>query len=288
MKSSTTNREAAALAGEHVSFSFGENWRKFLASVDEGRIRHAERSLTEFLGADRLDGLRFLDIGSGSGLFSMAAHRLGAGVVSIDVDPESVACTNELRRRAGSPGSWIVVRGSILDSAVVESLPASDVVYSWGVLHHTGALGNALENAVGRMAPGGVAYIALYNRTAMSGPWLQVKRLYNRSPKLGKRALFSAFAVLAWCQMSVRRTWPPRVIREYASTSRRGMHWSRDLEDWLGGLPYEYMSVTEMQGWAEARGFEVARCRPDPSIGCNEFLLRQRSSPTPAVGLAGA
>ena len=78
-------------------FSFGANWERFLTVLDENRIMEAERSLRQMLQVEQLEGKRFLDIGSGSGLFSLSARRLGAVVHSFDYDPQSVACTSELR-----------------------------------------------------------------------------------------------------------------------------------------------------------------------------------------------
>src|SRR5512133_3135008 len=107
----TTNTNAAEIArGDR--FEFGQNWSQFLASVDHERIQQAEQSLKEMLEVDSLEGKTFLDIGSGSGLFSLAARRLGARVHSFDFDPQSVACAVELRRRF-FPGDldWTVGRG---------------------------------------------------------------------------------------------------------------------------------------------------------------------------------
>src|SRR3712207_9119 len=73
-------------------FEFGHNWAKYVRLIDAERIAEAERSLTQMLGMPSLAGLRFLDIGCGSGLFSLAARRLGAKVHSLDYDPTSVAC----------------------------------------------------------------------------------------------------------------------------------------------------------------------------------------------------
>src|SRR5215211_7637244 len=94
----TTNTNAAEIArGER--FEFGQNWSQFLARVDDERIQQAEKSLKEMLEVDSLEGKTFLDIGSGSGLFSLAARRLGARVHSFDFDSNSYACTKELKRR---------------------------------------------------------------------------------------------------------------------------------------------------------------------------------------------
>jgi 2-polyprenyl-3-methyl-5-hydroxy-6-metoxy-1,4-benzoquinol methylase len=138
-------------AGER--FAFGENWSRFLAVLDDDRIRQAERSLCDSLEVSNLQGVRFLDVGSGSGLFSLAARRLGATVHSFDYDPQSVACTEELKRRYfRDDADWRVQTGSVLDSEYLKTLGQWDVVYSWGVLHHTGQMSLALANVAGLVA----------------------------------------------------------------------------------------------------------------------------------------
>ena len=145
-------------------FEFGKNWARFLALLDDERIARAEQSLKTMLEVESLEGKSFLDIGSGSGLFSLAARRLGARVHSFDYDPNSAACTQELRRRY-FPGDerWKVEEGSALDAGYVRSLGQFDVVYSWGVLHHTGRMWDALDNARLPVAPGGRLFVAIYN-----------------------------------------------------------------------------------------------------------------------------
>src|SRR5271154_68122 len=91
----TSQQEIAA--GER--FAFGENWRRFLSVLDESRVASAEDSLRSMLEVSDLRGKTFVDVGCGSGLFSLAARRLGARVHSFDYDPQSVACALELRQR---------------------------------------------------------------------------------------------------------------------------------------------------------------------------------------------
>src|SRR5499433_2543356 len=146
------NKDAARWRAEEIArgerFEFGKNWIRFLEGVRDEQIFTAESSLKRMLEIDSLAGLSFLDIGSGSGLFSLAARRLGARVFSFDYDPASVACTAELRRRY-FPGDrdWKVEQGSALDRDYMTSLGEFDVVYSWGVLHHTGSMWKALDYA---------------------------------------------------------------------------------------------------------------------------------------------
>ena len=184
--------EKEVKAGER--FEFGKNWSAFLSVLDEDRIVKAMASLREMLEVETLEGKTFLDIGSGSGLFSLAARRLGAQVFSFDFDSNSFACTQELRRRYFPQDSqWRIEQGSVLDREYVGSLGKFDIVYSWGVLHHTGQMWNALENATLPVKTGGKLFIAIYNDTGSQATrWKWIKKTYCRLPGVLK----TPFAVL--------------------------------------------------------------------------------------------
>jgi len=96
-------------------FEFGKNWQRFLSVLNDERIAEAEKSLRAMLETESLSGKSFLDVGSGSGLFSLAAMRLGAARVhSFDYDPQSVACTRELKRRYFPDAHhWTIEEGSV-------------------------------------------------------------------------------------------------------------------------------------------------------------------------------
>jgi 2-polyprenyl-6-hydroxyphenyl methylase/3-demethylubiquinone-9 3-methyltransferase len=264
-------------------FPFGENWRNFLETIDEQRIALAEKSLCELLQRDRLTGYRFIDIGSGSGLFSLAARRLGAVVFSFDFDPQSVACTAELRRRfcADDP-NWTVGHGSILDAEYAGNLGQWDIVYSWGVLHHTGALWAALEQVSSLVTNEGELVLAIYNDQGRgSRSWLQIKRLYNRlPPSLRWLLLLPVFARL-WGPTFVRdvlRGKPSQSWREYAQESVRGMSPWFDFIDWVGGLPFEVAKPEDVFDFFRARGFTMCRLKTCAGgIGCNEYVFRKQS-----------
>jgi 2-polyprenyl-3-methyl-5-hydroxy-6-metoxy-1,4-benzoquinol methylase len=239
--------------GQEPTFSFGRNWQIFLESLDEERVKNAESSLSEFMDIDNLRGKTFLDIGCGSGLFSLAAYNLGAErIVSFDIDPFSVQCCRYLAGTKGNPDNWEISEGSILENDFVDRLGGFDVVYSWGVLHHTGKMWDAIRNSLNLVNPGGVYYIALYNKIlARDGSnswihpfWIRVKRIYNAYPMLGKY-VFTPGAKAAYIAMLIaKRENPIKHVRNYKS--HRGMSWATDATDWIGGWPYEFASVEEV------------------------------------------
>jgi len=219
-----------------------------MRTLNEDRFKNAEQSLTGFLKIDNLRGLSFLDIGAGSGLFSYAAYNLGAGeIVSFDADSFSVECCRHLHGKAGRPGNWKIYEGSILDGNFISGLGKFDVVYSWGVLHHTGRMWDAVRNSAKLVKKGGYYYIALYKKTAGvfgSGFWLKIKKFYNCSPSAGKRLLEIIYMLAYFAGSFIRLRNPVKKIRNYKSV--RGMSWRRDVTDWLGGYPYESATKREV------------------------------------------
>jgi 2-polyprenyl-3-methyl-5-hydroxy-6-metoxy-1,4-benzoquinol methylase len=255
-------------------FAFGDNWRRFLAVLDERRIETATRSLAEMLGTTNLQGKRFLDAGSGSGLFSLAAVRLGAEVVSFDFDQTSVACTSEVRRRFGGDAAWDVLHGDVLDLEFVRTLGGFDVVYSWGVLHHTGRMWDGCEAVAERVADGGVLYIALYNDQGFrSAVWDAIKRRYNAAGPLGKTVTERSVGTYFGAGRFVKRVLGPGT-RAGADALDRGMDIRLDLRDWVGGYPFEVAAPDVVFDFFAARGFMLRRLRTVAGrLGCNEFVF---------------
>ena len=262
-------------------FAFGGNWQRFLAVVDESRIAEAIQSLSTSLNLKDLLNLEFLDMGCGSGLFSLAARRLGAKVLSIDYDPQSVACARELKRRyCPNDNLWCVQEGSVLDEDYMLSLGTYDIVYSWGVLHHTGNMLKAFKNIALSVKDDGLLYISIYNdQGGYSKFWTKVKRTYctNRLGRYGMTLFFIPLFTLINAGIGVIRYGNPFKIF-FMHKNKRGMSMYYDWIDWLGGYPFEVANPETIFSFFHSSGFCLEYLKTTQRLGCNEFVFKKNRS----------
>jgi 2-polyprenyl-3-methyl-5-hydroxy-6-metoxy-1,4-benzoquinol methylase len=271
-----TQPDVPPQAQESITFSFGENWQRFVEeSFSEQKVKSAQDHMLRFLGRPDLKGKYFLDVGCGSGIHSLAALRAGAEhIVSFDLDPASVQTTKTLREMAGSPDQWQVLQGSVLDKTFLSSLEPADIVYSWGVLHHTGKMWEAILNTAGLTKGDGVFYTALYLTTPRSEYWLRVKQRYNRASRLEKRLMESWHLVRHTVVPDLIRLKNPLLtIRGHGR--QRGMSYWTDARDWLGGYPYEDARIEEVLQFCRTRlDLELIDILPSPTLV--EYLFARR------------
>jgi len=245
---------------EEQRFEFGQNWHDFVQkNYDEERVAISKRHILKFMGRDDLAGLSILDIGCGSGLHSVAMLTAEAACLhGFDYDPESIKATRFIRGRARNAANWTVEQGSVLDEAYLDKLPLYDLVYSWGVLHHTGDVWRAMRNAAGRVKPGGLLYVALYSADVQRDPefWLDVKRRYIRAGWLGRRVMEAWYVLRFEVGRDPRRLVRfLRSLREYKKN--RGMSKFTDIRDWLGGWPMEFVYDKDAVSFVEKLGFKL-------------------------------
>lgn len=263
-------------------FAFGENWEDFVRTITHEQIQSATDDLQNLLG-DSIRGRRFLDVGSGSGLHSLAALRLGASeVLALDLDPVSVKTTQRLLERfAPNEYLWRAEQRSALELSP-EVLGTFDIVYSWGVLHHTGRMRQAMATVAHMVAPRGILALALYERSFFCPAWRVEKFIYSRSPKSIQRI---AQGIYSGLYRSARRLAGKRNLERI-----RGMDYSHDLHDWLGGYPYESIESAECLRFMAERSFsplKVITRKPRAlglfGSGCSEFVFQKKESDNRAL-----
>ena len=265
-----------------MKFNFGKNWKNFINNkLDNERISIAEKSLKEFTIKNVKNNKTFLDIGSGSGLFSLAAKNLGYKVISLDLDKDSVQCTKYLKKKYHTNDkNWKIFSGSILDKSLVNKLPNSDVVYSWGVLHHTGQMWLALDNCIKKIKPNGKLFIAIYNDQGIrSRIWWMIKYNYNFLPNIFKKIYFLIVLILTYFFVLIKKL----LLLDLKSLFRyffnvkhnRGMSFYFNILDWIGGYPYEYSSFENLKRYCENKGLKIIKFKKNYSLGCHQIIFKK-------------
>lgn len=247
-------------------FAFGANWKQYIEkNFSQKKVNTSKSHLLEFLELENFNGKTFMDIGCGSGLHSLAAYQLGAAsVLSFDYDEDSVNITNYLRiEKAGSPENWVVGHGSVLDDNYINSLEKTDIVYSWGVLHHTGDQWKAIRNAASRVNDGGLFYIALYSADAHKDPspefWIDIKKKYITSSRAKQNMM------VAWYIWRFQMKYNPlRVLYilylMIKHKEKRGMNYITDIRDWIGGWPMEFSHDQDVLEFSDKElGFDLVK-----------------------------
>jgi len=255
-------------------FEFGKNWQSFLSTLTDERIGVAIDSIKEMLQIDDLNGKKVLDVGSGSGLFSLAFRKLGAEVHSFDYDPTSVACTKELRSKFFQDDpQWVVEQASVLDKDFIEGLGQFDIVYSWGVLHHTGDMWAALDNAASPVKKHGILFVGIYNDQGRASRfWYQVKKCYC-SGTIGRMVICSVFIPYYFLRVLTTSIVTGH-DRFAAYKKKRGMSITHDWFDWLGGFPFEVAKPEEIFHFYQDRGFRLTNLKTTKrGAGVNQFVF---------------
>lgn len=258
-------------------FDFGINWKNYSENINEQSIKIAKTSLETYFKSNQIKDKNFIDIGCGSGLFSIAALRLGfKKVISVDIDPICVSVTENNINKYWKENNWNCYVKSVFELNK-HDIGDFDVVYSWGVLHHTGAMYDAIDNAIKLIKPDGQMLVGLYQKTTLCPFWVIEKKLYSSAPALIQKFIMKIFLGLYAAITYLKGKKQNKVISNYSRN--RGMDYYIDLHDWLGGFPYESISPNNFKKYIKKFGFVVKQenLRPDglglTGSGVNEYLI---------------
>jgi len=280
---------------EKITFSFGKNWMNFSEKITKNQIKSALYDLKEWMGEDKIVNKNVLDIGSGSGVHSLAFLLLGANKVeSFDNDLFSVNATRILWENQGKPKNWEIFQGSILDKNFLNNLKKYDIVYSWGVLHHTGEMWNAITNAASLVKPDGYFFISIYAKGPNYENDLKLKKKYNSSNKIKKLIMEQNLVWRRRILGSISVPFIPRSFKEFKQEcglfgwriknirkfewneqKTQGMDMYHDIVDWLGGLPYEVADADEIVTYCIQFGLKLEKIHISKECGCSIYLFHK-------------
>jgi 2-polyprenyl-6-hydroxyphenyl methylase/3-demethylubiquinone-9 3-methyltransferase len=263
-------QDGSSLRSVSSHFAFGENWKAFARNIDAEKIGAAEAGLLALVDRQQLAGASFADIGCGSGLHALAALNLGAAkVYATDIDPVSVETARAVLRGHGDKAK--IENVSVFDLSG-DTHGQFDIVYFWGVLHHTGDMAAAIRAAASLVTPGGLFVLALYRRTRLDRPWTAEKRWYARtSPSKQAMARRTYDYALRLASLATGK-WP--------RFEDRGMEYWTNVHDWLGGYPYETILAPEFDVMLTGLGFRTEKTIARPlswglfGSGCDEYVYR--------------
>lgn len=262
-------------------YAFGDSWSGLAKLVGEDHIEGARQGLLRLLPEASFKGRTFLDIGCGSGLDALAAARLGARhVLAIDADQKNVAAAEALLARHGGGVPWTVRCAEVFDLDPRRH-GRYDIVYSWGVLHRTGSVADAVAKAASLVATGGHLAVALYRPTRLDPFWVAEKRWYAQADQGTQRLVRAVHIGL----LRMRLTLAGRGVKlQSAGYDPRGRDLRRAVQDWLGRFPYESIAAAEVesllaeQGLEMVQEFAVSRSKRPLGLlgsGCDEYVYRR-------------
>jgi len=146
------------------------------------------------------------------------------------------------------------------------------------VLHHTGDLWRAVDEAVRLIEPRGLLFISIYNDQGFeSRMWRRVKQRYNASGQMTRGLLVAGSVAYLGRHKPVRavaRLGRRLPAREPRPARGRGMSAKHDLIDWVGGYPFEVAKPEEVFRRIHPRGFELRHLKTcGGGLGCNEYVF---------------
>ena len=261
-------------------FDFGENWSNYLHDVDDDRVSLAMKNINDALGDNFIRDKSFLDIGCGSGIHSLAALKLNAKYVkSFDINKKNIINTKKIISKFWEKNNYDVEVMNILEAN--DYSIKYDIVYSWGVLHHTGEMNIAIKNSINYCKKNSILFIALYEKTIYCKMWRMIKKFYNNTNRINQFLLLNFYNILKIFGLLITLKNPYLYVKNYRSN--RGMSFIYDQIDWIGGYPYESINKTELLKiigsdfkLLQYKRAKTGLFRSILGTGCSEYVFKKK------------
>ena len=136
--------------------------RKFFDEVEKFRYQ-TQPFMSDLMGFNAYNGKKLLEVGCGLGTDLLQFAKGGASVTGVDLTPRSIELVEKRFSQVG-----LAVDAQVADA---ENLPFEDktfdIVYSFGVLHHTPNTQKAIDEIYRVLKPGGQIVIMLYHKNSL-------------------------------------------------------------------------------------------------------------------------
>ena len=121
------------------------------------------RVFGRYVDFDALAGSDVLEVGCGSGIAAQMLAEAGATLTAVDLTPWAVETTRARLDAFGLDAEVFEADGEALpfDDA------SFDLVFSWGVIHHSSDMDRALRELVRVCRPGGTLVLMVYHRRSL-------------------------------------------------------------------------------------------------------------------------
>ena len=225
--------QVVAMYESHPFPSYADKFRK---TAEEMHLKMRLLGISEAEYKNR----RILDCGCGTGEFSCWYAAQGSRVTAVDLSDPSLEHAREYADQYGLSDRVEFVKMSVLDLDFPDD--TFDLVYSYGVLHHTPDPLRGLDNMVRVCKPGGVVVVSVYSRYS--------RLIHRQKQKLINR--------IAGDDIEKRYKWGKRLFPLTARKLKLRAHDASDaiLYDQFSSPHESLHTVSEVLGWLDKHGLD--------------------------------
>ncbi len=226
---------------------YKDHWTKYPLEI-QGVLDHLLEIFPEGVG-----GRRVLDAGSGSGMVSVAFALLGADVTGVDITDQCVQNGYKNANRFNVDCRFLKRNLISLDLEDEKF----DIIYSWGVLHHTEDAKASFRSLAKHLKSNGDMIIAVYLKTGISRFWNFSRIFYQKAPEKFKSIFLEGGSrILDFVDIF------NRLLLKKQRYMMRGTDNYEIINDWFGVPHRTFHTYEEVFRWFEENGMDCVLVNP--------------------------